>query len=327
MPGCGLSKFDPIDWAAYSTDALAALLKAAIERCQAVNGRKGVVLIGHSMGCSQTALLASSNPPPASRLQCSVLALVSICPKISPPTAVESTAYRRILSLPDPVLDAARWIDRRGGTESASVLRFVGKDADIDLKKLQQRFNAQFPTAVWKRTAYGCLPRDDSAGLPYSGLAGENIWSGVNVPLLLIAGDSDIVARPEEVAKIVASLHPYAESHEKSGQTNTKAVPDDAAQGVKTYGRDGQLTVDDVANGTSPFTTSVTSRHAAVVKTAILPAPAAHALLYDHATYRTVSGLIKDFLEKHVSRNLDLGWQLQHLTTSGKWWAPQELYR
>jgi protein-tyrosine phosphatase len=55
------------------------------------------------------------------------------------------------------------------------------------------------------------------------------------------------------------------------------------------------------------------------VKITILPGPASHALLYNHATYRTLSGLIQDFLVKHVDPRLDLGWQLQHLTTSGKW--------
>lgn len=56
-----------------------------------------------------------------------------------------------------------------------------------------------------------------------------------------------------------------------------------------------------------------------VLKTSILPAPASHALLYDPATYRTLAGLIQDFLSEHVDTRLSLGWQLQHLSTEGKW--------
>jgi len=56
-----------------------------------------------------------------------------------------------------------------------------------------------------------------------------------------------------------------------------------------------------------------------VLKTTILPSPAGHALLYDHATYRTLSGLIQTFLAEHIDSRLSLGWQLQHLCTEGKW--------
>jgi hypothetical protein len=63
----------------------------------------------------------------------------------------------------------------------------------------------------------------------------------------------------------------------------------------------------------------MSSHNSRIVKTAILPAPAAHALMYDHSTYRTVAGLIEDFLSRYVSSQLSLGWQLQQLTTSGKW--------
>lgn len=55
------------------------------------------------------------------------------------------------------------------------------------------------------------------------------------------------------------------------------------------------------------------------MKTTILPAPASHALLYDRATYRTLAGVIQDFLFRYVDHRLNLGWQLQHLNTSGKW--------
>ena len=56
-----------------------------------------------------------------------------------------------------------------------------------------------------------------------------------------------------------------------------------------------------------------------VVKTAILPPPASHALVYDRATYHTLAGIIQDFLLQQVDRRLNLGWQLRYLNTSGKW--------
>jgi protein-tyrosine phosphatase len=64
---------------------------------------------------------------------------------------------------------------------------------------------------------------------------------------------------------------------------------------------------------------STYSKRRRVLKTSILPPPASHALLYDPATYRTLAGLIQDFLSEHVDTRLSLGWQLQHLSSGGKW--------
>ena len=57
LPGCGLSEFAPKDWDAYTTEALVELLGDIIEEYRVEN--QGVVLIGHSMGGSLGALLAS----------------------------------------------------------------------------------------------------------------------------------------------------------------------------------------------------------------------------------------------------------------------------
>lgn len=322
MPGCGLSKYAPQSWEAYSVEALAALLKTAIEEHQADHPQRGVVLIGHSMGCSLAALVASKHTPTAQRLTSEVMAVVAICPKSSPPTRREASIYRTLLSAPDFVLNGLRWLDRRGGTESASVTRLVGKDAGIDLKKLQQRYNEQFPTPVWKRMAMGMVPAYDSQGVAHGGYPGKETWAGIEAPLLLIAGDDDNVTKPEEVGKIVDYLrHPSMGTTDKN---TTKSDPIPAAVGVDTHGRDLAIPADtsiadDTQSGTLPSTSETRSHHSLVIKTAILPAPASHALLYDHANYRTVAGLIEDFLAKYVSEQLGLGWQLQKLTTSGKW--------
>ena len=322
MPGCGLSEFSPKSWEPYSIEAAAVLLKTVIEEHQIENSKRGIILIGHSMGGSLAALLASKHGSAISRLDGNVQALVAICPKSSPPTRREASIYRKLLSAPDLVLDGLRWLDRRGGTESSSVIRFVGKDAGIDLKKLQQRYNEQFPTPVWKRTTIGLLPTYDSKGIPHGGLPGKDIWAGVEVPLLLIAGEGDTVTKPVEIAKIVAYLQSRSKNSSESHAAESQPIPTAVGLGTLDSGKiedtDSEL-ADDTKSGTLPSTSETTSHHSAVVKTAILPSPASHALLYDHANYRTVAGLIEDFLVKHVSEQLGLGWQLQKLTTSGKW--------
>jgi pimeloyl-ACP methyl ester carboxylesterase/protein-tyrosine phosphatase len=322
LPGCGLSKFSPKSWEAYTVEALAALLKTVIEEHQVDQTKRGIILVGHSMGCSLAALLASKNGPEASKLDGDVLALVAICPKSSPPTRREASIYRTLLSAPDFVLNGLRWLDRRGGTESSSVTRFVGKDAGIDLKKLQERYNEHFPTPVWKRMAMGLVPAYDSEGIARGGLPGKDIWAGVEMPLLLIAGDGDTVTKPEEVAKIVAYLQNPSKGTTEENSPKSEAIPATVSANV----RDPDMGInvdtrvaDDTKSGTLPSTSEIRSHHSAVIKTAILPSPASHALLYDHENYRTVAGLVEDFLAKHVSEQLGLGWQLQKLTTSGKW--------
>jgi pimeloyl-ACP methyl ester carboxylesterase/protein-tyrosine phosphatase len=322
MPGCGLSSFAPKTWDAYSVEAIATLLKTVIEEHQVDQSTRGIILVGHSMGCSLAAFLASKNSPDASRLDSDVLAVVAICPKGSPPTRREASIYRKLLSVPDFMLDGLRWLDRRGGTESPSVTRFVGKEAGIDLKKLQQRYNEQFPTPVWKRMAMGMVPTYDSEGIAHGGYPGKDTWAGVEVPLLLIAGNGDEVTKPEEVTKIVGYLQ--SPSKGTSDRSTTKSEPIPAAVSVSVQKPDVGIDAhtepaDDTRSDTLHSTSETKSHHSAVVKTAILPSPASHALLYDHANYRTVAGLIEDFLAKHVSEQLGLGWQLQHLTTSGKW--------
>ena len=56
-----------------------------------------------------------------------------------------------------------------------------------------------------------------------------------------------------------------------------------------------------------------------ILQTTILPNSATHALLYDTTTYRTLAGLIQTFLSDYVDYRLSPGWQLQYLTTEGKW--------
>jgi pimeloyl-ACP methyl ester carboxylesterase/protein-tyrosine phosphatase len=310
VPGHGLSKFSPQDFEAYETSALKVLWRTAISQACAEHGHKSVVLIGHSYGSSIAALLATDT-----KFEVKVDGIVAICPKATPPSQADCMKARLFLSLPDSFIDAFRWFDKRGGIDSKSVMRFVGQDAGIDLRKLQLKYNAASKTPVWKRMATGALPQYDAKGNAFGGLPGKETWSRLHVPLFLIAGVGDTVTKPAEITNIASFLH--VRSSPKPVATGSRAIP--TADTAATNGISSDKTASDTAAGTLPDLTTTSTGSSSVLKAATLPFPAGHALLYDHRTYRTLAGLIEDFLTSHISPHLSLGWQLQQLTTTGKW--------
>jgi pimeloyl-ACP methyl ester carboxylesterase/protein-tyrosine phosphatase len=311
LPGHGISAFSPKSYDAYTIAAFQDLWRVAIEEVCRDRGHKKVILIGHSMGCSLAALLTTSQ---SSIIE--VEGLIGICPKATPPSVSEAASARKFLSLPDPVLNVLRMLDRRGGLNSKSVERMAGKAAGVDLRRLQLAFNRGFRTPVWKRSALGCLPQYDADGKAAGGLPGQETWAKINVPLFLIAGEGDTVTKPGEVAKILSFLE--RSTHQASdGVLASNAIPADTATSNTSHATPS--TADERKHGLVPTTAEASTHSSNIVKTAILPNPAAHALMYDHSTYRTVAGLIEDFLARYVSSQLSLGWQLQQLTTTGKW--------
>jgi pimeloyl-ACP methyl ester carboxylesterase/protein-tyrosine phosphatase len=321
LPGHGISAFSPQNYDAYTIAAFCELWQTAIAEICREHGHKKVLFIGHSMGCSIAALLATN---PSSLFD--VLGFVGICPKATPPSPSEAASARRFLSLPDSLLNILRMLDRRGGVNSKSVERMAGKAAGVDLRRLQLAFNKSFKTPVWKRSALGCLPLYNSTGNAIGGLPGGEVWARIRVPLFLIAGEADTVTKPAEVAKIVSFLKAPAREKTKDAMTKepppitTDSIPNDTPANSEPNQDDASdSTADERKFGTLPSTSEMSSHNSTVVKTAILPSPAAHALMYDHSTYRTVAGLIEDFLVRYISPQLSLGWQLQQLTTSGKW--------
>lgn len=336
LPGCGLSKFEPKDWDAYTPAALVNLLAVVIESHRAAAEGQSCVLIGHSMGCSLAAVLAS-NDPCAGLVSKHVLGLVGICPKAAPPDKRQTAAFKKLLSIPEPIFNLWRRWDRRGGTESASVLRFTGPEADHETKKLQVRFNEQSKTSVWRRMAAGLLP-DYSSGTAQRGMAGKETWASLAIPIFLIAGESDQVTPATEVEKIAGYLG-------KAGgeESSTEAIPDSAApvdtgiaellssdgstgSALKERAREQDSDADDTSLITGDSSEahlsaarSSSARRKFVLKTTVLPAPASHALLYVPSSSRTIAGLIQSFLADHIDHRLSLGWQLQYLTTEGKW--------
>ncbi|KAF4542094.1 Alpha beta hydrolase fold protein [Lasiodiplodia theobromae] len=324
FPGCGLSEFAPKNPRAYHANALAALLATVVDEHRDKEAGQGVIFIGHSLGCSISAYLASSSSPEAHHLSDHVLGFIAICPKAEPPTEEEAAKFRKLLSIPNPIFDLWRRWDRRGGTESASVRRFVGPDADEETKKLQVRFNKQSRTPVWKS-----IVAKKEEGMP-----GKDIWAGLNMPIFLVAGEADPITPPNELRKIASFL---GKDVGLAGEKGPEAIVDTAAPvdltsangSPRTY-RTGSETLLDSLDSDSlpPLDVSITTDGEASVslrpkakclKTAILPSPASHALLYAPATARTLAGLIQGFLADRVDKRLSLGWQLKYLTTEGKW--------
>lgn len=320
LPGCGLSSFAPTSWDAYTIEALAELLVTAIEKYRNKEAGQGVVLIGHSLGCSLSALIASSTSPiKEDNLKKHILGLIAVCPRASPPSARETTLFRRLLRVPGPIFDIWRYWDRRGGPHSASVARFVGADADPYTRDLQVRYNKQSKTPVWRRMAWGTLPVYNNAE-PVGGIPGKKVWAGVKTAVLAVAGEADAITRPEEVQKLLeffGELKTNTELDVRGGSV----IPDASSIHDRVLAEDadalhissGQLGEDE-KNLEKTY-----KKRGRIVKTAILPPPASHALLYDRATYHTLAGIIQDFLLQHVDTRLNLGWQLRYLNTSGKW--------
>lgn len=301
LPGCGQSGFQPESWAAYSHASLVDLLDSAISDACVRAKTDEVVLVCHSMGCSLAAsLLSRTADSPAGNTD-RIQSMIAICPKISSPTVQEVRAFRRLLSVPSQLFNIFRAWDRRGGVESPSVKRFVGERASVKTKKLQLEFNEHSRTDVWRRMAWGAIPTISQDGSLAGGLPDPQRWARISVPLFVIAGESDQVTKPREILVLTEAVR-----NQRSTQKGAAiSAPDtEICRNVQTT--------------PSAAPQSGVSVPDPVFKTTVLPL-ASHGLLYDHATYRTLSGLILTFLAEHVSPRLDMGWQLQYLKDSNKW--------
>lgn len=318
LPGHGRSAFAPREYEAYTIEANATLWKTAIQETCEAQGHKAVVLIGewmcemrwesandqpgHSLGCSIAALLASEQAG-STHLSVPVLGMVSICPRARSLTEKEVKAARTLIRAPDFVINILRWVDRRRGVDSNSVLRVVGKMKEPDLRHLQLQWNTQFKTQVLKRITSGLLPRRTADGGLVAGYPSNVIWQGIRSPLLLIAGESDQITPAAGIGDIVIGI-----THESLESWKDKKETEEGNPALQ------------ATNGLIPTTIQYEAgERRGTIQAVILPAPASHALLYGHTTYRLVSALIESFLTKHVSEKLDFSYQLRLLTTSGKW--------
>lgn len=308
LPGHGASNFQPTDYRSYKIEAFVALWQTAIQDICKQYGHSQVVFIGHSMGGSLAAMLATNTD-----FHLAVAGIIAICPKGSPPPRSQTTQARRFLSLPDAVLDTFRWFDRRGAEDSTSVRRFVGPGATAEDKRRQLRFNESFVTPVWKRSTIGLLPHYDAAGQAHGGFPGRETWSKLRTPIFLVGGEADKITKPDEVTDIVSYLQKKPRSDMTASEDSQMPPLSD------TVADDGTEKASGPPSALPSLTECRLSHSNLILKTAILPSPAAHALLYTHSTCHLLAGLIEDFLATHVHLHLSQTWQLQHLTTVGKW--------
>jgi protein-tyrosine phosphatase len=192
--------------------------------------------------------------------------------------------------------------------------------------------------------ASGSLPVYEN-GVPKGGLPGRDVWSELEVPVFLVAGESDSITKPIEIEKIVSysgNSHPgqIATDEESQLLVDTAAPVDTEAHseglGQPTSAKIEALEEKDFIDA-DPNTSSEAHEDPStpneelsevppqpmkpkkVLRTTIMPDPASHALLYTPSQVRILAGLISDFLCSHVSPRLSLGWQLQYLSTAGKW--------
>lgn len=339
------------------------LLAVIIEAHRAVEEDQQVILVGHSMGCSLAALLASPSSPHSHLLSKDVAGLIAICPKADPPSDQQAKAIRHLAAAPAFLFNLYRRWDRRGETNSASVLRMTDAEAEEETKKLQLRFNKQSRTAVWQRMARGMCPIYDH-GRQTGGLPGRETWAGLEIPIFLAGGEADLVTPASNVRRIVeflgrdaSAIEPPSEKaslpiaaapidsatiepaplhrkHQDSGidATDLPKLVDHADTTDSTTASfaatdegltDGSVTLANaslVSESPNPkFNSPAPHARRLVVKTAIMPKPAAHSLLFAPSTSRIISGLIGSFLADHIDPRLSLAWQLQYLSTEGKW--------
>ncbi|TID02137.1 mRNA-capping enzyme [Colletotrichum higginsianum] len=348
LPGCGRSEFTEQAWDAYTPEALGELLELIIDEYRQKEPGRSVVLIGHSMGTIMCARLASHSVHNKTKLRKYVVGLVAVCPLAGPPAEEKTKIFRTLLWIPGWLFDLWRAYDRWGGPQSASVSRFVGPEADLELRKLQDRFNNQSRTPVWRRMAWGSLPRYEN-GVAKGGIPGKDVWAGVDVPVYLIAGAEDKLTPPSEADKIRECLSGKASPLMETGsdddwhETTVEAVTSsNTSKDAEDYGPESiddirdedfhrdrdRRPIDDAENALedpstpqeSPANVPPQPRHPTkVVKSIIMPRPANHALLFNPATVRVLAGLISDFLATHVTGRFSLGWQLQYLSREGKW--------
>lgn len=341
LPGCGVSEFAPTDWDAYTNEALVELLAEIIDGYRDKEARQGVVLVGHSMGCSLSARLAC---PGSSKIAEHVMGLVAICPPSGPPTEAQVNTFRKLLWIPTPIFDLWRTWDARGGPESASVKRFVGSEADLDSKRSQFRFNRQSRTPVWRRMAWGSLPVYEN-GVAKGGMAGKEIWASLRIPVFLIAGGKDHVTPPKEVDKILEALNMGPSTILNGSSGNHQPIVDVAAlvdTTVDTYKPTESIrdikeedflrqkkpspVVEDESHEdpTTPHEVSVVSmppqpmHPGKSVKSVILPR-GTHAMIYTLDCSHILASIIADFISQHITGRLSRSWQLQYLNKEGKW--------
>ncbi|RYC63375.1 hypothetical protein CHU98_g2800 [Xylaria longipes] len=353
LPGCGRSQFALTEWDAYTTENLTDLIETIIS--DYIEDGQGVVLVAHSMGTAIAAGIANKKAAHRSLPPLNVMGVIAICPLSGPPPEAAVRTFRRLLWIPEFIFNLWRAWDRWGGPESASVKRFVGPGGDLESRELQDRFNSQSRTPVFRRMAWGSLPVYVD-GKPTGGLFGNSSWADLDTPVFLVGGDHDTVTPPKEIGKIEEMLktaanggkfedkhHEFNASHSEGKALGEAAAPVNHSTALREHLPQsiGEISQGDfthkkpfLTNGEDSFEDPTTPRDyqdpgslsyipsqpihpGKMVKSALLLA--GHALMYTPATVRILAGLISDFMNEHITGRFSLGWQLQYLSREGKW--------
>lgn len=205
--------------------------------------------------------------------------LIAVCPKAIA-TEKERKTLATAVAIPEVIFNILRVCDRRGGASSKSVSRFVGSNASRQARKLQLRFNEQSRTPVWRRMVSG-------AKLPT-----EEEWTTVKCPIYLLGAAEDKVTTAKEVDLIHSWFHP-----------SNKTFSSDSGDG------------DSSSSESAPSEFKTSSEFRVVVKKCIIPS-AGHGVMYESP--QVLSGLIGEFISKHINEILSMGWQLSYLKED-KW--------
>ncbi|KAJ8121780.1 hypothetical protein ONZ43_g1851 [Nemania bipapillata] len=293
LPGCGRSQFAPTSWNAYTTENLTDLIETIISAY--IEEGQGVVLIAHSMGTAIAADLA--NKKAAHRLLplINVMGVIAICPLAGPLPERATGMARKLLWIPDFLFNLWRAWDRRGGPESPSVKRFVGPEGDLEARQLQDRFNSQSRTPVFRRMAWGSLPVYER-GKPFGGLFGSTTWADLDTPIFLVGGEHDTVTPPTEVWKIEAMF---------DTATNGQGYTDDEPHETNA----GRVRLGEAA---APVNLAAAPREH-------MPQSIQEISQSDFTRKKPFLMNVSDFMNECITGRFSLGWQLQYLSREGKW--------
>ncbi len=192
-------------WDAYTTDALVELLEIIIDDYREQERRPACGPYRPQYGLRTCC--SSGKPQVAAKdrsQQARHRPRSPICPSAGPPDEKAAAVFRKLLWIPETIFNLWRAWDQVRGSESPSVRRFVGVDADPEAKRLQAITTARAGlrlSAAWRT---GCCPHTKTAcrGRP----PGEDTWSRLKIPVYLIGGANDKVTPSKEVDKIAAYL-------------------------------------------------------------------------------------------------------------------------
>ncbi|KAI9804818.1 MAG: hypothetical protein M1825_001186 [Sarcosagium campestre] len=343
LPGCGKSAFEPEDWKAYTTEALAELLATVIEKYRDKEKNQGIVFIGHDIGSAIAVLLASASSSLPFRLSDYTWGLLAACPPMNDFSRTHVLKLKALTTLPTPIVDKWRRHSVRGDGSSASVAVSAGSAASSQIREFLATFKRQGRTEVWLRYLAGGLPHIDGRRLATNGLPGGAVWGGLDTAVYLVAGQDDKITTPAEMEQIAEAIRqterprtgfevfpraslPRPKRPSSIADDTVVRTPGESAPPVPTIDPQEPSASTSPSQGVNKDISRVTTFTAAVnqkqeglskprkiLMTTVMASPAAHAIHFDERS-RSLAALYSRFMEFHISPMLSSALQLQLLT-------------